>query len=110
MKKEVIHNEKGRSCNGCNTFKSWESFYRDKKGLNGRKSKCKECTKGKSKTIPEMMYQDIGHREFSEHLKDTEVMLETRCEEENKRNNSSCLVIIAMISVLFTLLIMGFFR
>lgn len=110
MKEKIICSDKGRVCNGCDTFKSWDSFHRDKKGRNGRKSKCKDCAKGKPKTILENMYEKVDHNQFNEHLKNTEVILETRCKENNKRNNSSCLIFIAIISVLFTLLMMGFFR
>lgn len=36
--------EKGRTCNKCRFWKPWESFAINKKGLNDRKSICKECS------------------------------------------------------------------
>ena len=35
---------KGRICNRCQTYKEWEYFAINKKGLNDRKSICKVCS------------------------------------------------------------------
>jgi len=34
----------GRLCSKCEEFLGWDSFNKNKKGLNGRKSICKSCT------------------------------------------------------------------
>ena len=42
---EVQDYSKGKKCGGCDTFKLWECFSKDKNKKDGRQSQCKECIK-----------------------------------------------------------------
>lgn len=33
----------GRECAGCRNFKPWDQFYKQERGQNGRRSRCKTC-------------------------------------------------------------------
>ena len=45
----LIITEEGRACTCCNQFKSWEAFYKQNDGVNGRMSKCILCRKAAKK-------------------------------------------------------------
>jgi hypothetical protein len=48
-KRKGIINEAGRTCTKCGEFKAWGEFNRDKKGINGKASRCSECKKNINK-------------------------------------------------------------
>ena len=82
---EKVNSMKGKKCGGCDEFKLWEEFSKDKNKKDGRQSQCKECIKKHSAR----RYAEKGE-ELRENTKKWKENNKERCREvdkEWKKNN-----------------------
>ena len=85
---DLIEGVNSRVCTKCGELKSFEEFYKSKKGKYGIESKCKECINEKNKQYYENNKEDIVEKgkQYYENNKEYKAEYDKKYRENNKEH------------------------